>query len=54
LKDGQKDLARPLAVKAAILDAHALPASSWSDTEPRRSEIRRSVEEILEALNAAH
>src|SRR5262249_12673896 len=33
LKDGQKDLARQYAQKAlALLDSHAAPASSWSDT----------------------
>src|SRR5213080_3179681 len=42
LKDGQKDLARQYAEKAlALLDSHAVPASSWSDTERRRGEIRK-------------
>jgi dienelactone hydrolase len=49
LADGQKDLARQHAEKAlALLDSHALPASSWTDTEPYRGEIRRSAEKILE------
>src|SRR5881398_304823 len=42
LKDGQRDLARQHAEKAlAILDAHKGPASSWTDTEEYRGEIRR-------------
>jgi hypothetical protein len=45
LADGQKDLARQYAAKVlAILDSHASPASSWSDTEQRRGEIRRDAE----------
>src|SRR6266480_3834185 len=43
LADGQKELARQYAEKAlALLDSHAAPLSSWSDTEQRRGEIRRS------------
>ena len=54
LADGQKDLARQHAEKAlALLDSHAAPASSWSDTEPRRGEIRRSAEQTLKKLGAA-
>ncbi|HET7871122.1 MAG TPA: alpha/beta hydrolase [Terriglobales bacterium] len=53
LKDGQKDLARKYAQKAiALLDSHAAPASSWSDTEQRRGEIRKGVEDVLNKLNA--
>jgi dienelactone hydrolase len=53
LADGQKELARQHAEKAlALLDAHAVPASSWSDTEERRSQIRRSVEGTLKKLSA--
>jgi dienelactone hydrolase len=53
--DGQRDLARAVAEKAmAILDAHALPASSWSDTEQRRGEIRSSAMQTLEATKATH
>src|SRR3989440_7857792 len=49
LKDGQKDLARQYAEKAlALLDSHAAPASSWSDTEQRRGEIRKDVEQVLD------
>jgi tetratricopeptide (TPR) repeat protein len=52
LKDGRKDLAREHAEKTlAMLDSHTSPASSWSDTEPRRGEIRRSAERILKKLN---
>ena len=52
LADGQKDLARQYAEKVlALLDAHRSPASSWSDTEPRRGEIRRDAETTLKKLN---
>jgi len=48
LADGQKNLAQHYAEKAlALLDSHAAPASSWSDTEQRRGEIRRDVERAL-------
>lgn len=51
--DGQKGLARQHAEKAlALLDSHAAPASSWTDTEPYRGEIRRSAEEVLKKLSA--
>jgi Uncharacterized conserved protein len=54
LADGQKDLARKRAEEAlALLDSHTVPASSWSDTEPQRGEIRRSAQRILEKLHAA-
>src|SRR5438477_1282642 len=52
LKDGRKDLARQYAEKAlAMLDSHAAPLSSWSDTEQRRGEIRRSAERTLQKLD---
>jgi dienelactone hydrolase/uncharacterized damage-inducible protein DinB len=55
LQDGQKDLARQLAEKGlALLDSHALPASSWSDTEERRGEVRSSLQDVLKKLDAAH
>jgi hypothetical protein len=55
LKDGQKDLARQYAEKAlALLDSHGAPASSWSDTEQRRSEIRNDVQRTLKKLSADH
>jgi len=52
LADGQKDLAKQHAEKAlAILDAHKVPASSWTDTDEYRGEIRRSVNKKLKKLN---
>src|SRR5438477_5362801 len=51
LADGQKELARQYAEKAlALLDSHRLPASSWTDTEQYRGEIRRGAEKILKQL----
>ncbi len=51
LKDGQKDLAKQYAEKAlAILDAHKVPVSSWTDTNEYRGEVRRSTEKILKQL----
>ena len=51
LADGQKDLARQYAEKAlALLDSHKAPASSWSDTEQRRGEIRNDVQQTLKKL----
>ncbi len=53
LADGQKDLARQHAEKTlALLSAHAVPASSWSDTEERRGEIRAGAEDVLKKLRA--
>ena len=47
-QDGQKALARQLAQEAlALLDAHKVPLSSWSDTEERRAEIRQGIEGVL-------
>jgi dienelactone hydrolase len=55
LKNGQKDLARQYAEKAlAMLDSHAAPASSWSDTEQRRAEIRSGLQDVLKKLSEAH
>ena len=52
LKDGQRDLARQHAEKAlAILDAHTVPASSWTDTDEYRGEIRRSAQKTLKQLS---
>jgi len=52
LATGQKDLAREHAQHAlGLLDSHAAPASSWSDTEQRRGEIRRDAEKTLSELN---
>jgi dienelactone hydrolase len=54
LADGQKDLARKHAEKAlALLDSHTAPASSWSDTEPKRGVIRRSAQRVLKNLDQA-
>lgn len=54
LADGQKDLARQCAEKAlTLLDSHAAPASSWSDTEERRGVIRKDIQDVLEKLDAA-
>lgn len=51
LANGQKDLARQYEEKAlTLLDSHRAPASSWSDTEQRRAEIRRSIQETLKKL----
>jgi dienelactone hydrolase len=48
LKNGQKELARQHAEKAlALLDAHTTPASSWTDTDEYRGEIRRSAQKTL-------
>jgi len=49
LADGQKNLARQYAEKAlAMLDSHKTPLSSWSDSEPRRDEIRHSAQRTLQ------
>jgi pimeloyl-ACP methyl ester carboxylesterase len=51
LKDGRKELAKQYAEKAlAMLDSHAMPASSWSDTEQRRAEIRAGILQTLKDL----
>src|SRR5215831_4764179 len=51
LQNGQKDLARQYAEEAlALLDAHQVPASSWSDTEQRRAEIRQGIQDTLKKL----
>ena len=55
LADGQKDLARQHAEKAlALVDSHRLPASSWTDTEQYRGEIRRGAEKLLKQLTPDH
>jgi dienelactone hydrolase len=52
LADGQKELARQHAQKAlAILDAHHIPASSWTDTAEYRGEIRHDAQKILDQLS---
>jgi len=55
LADGQKDLAKQYAEKAlAILDAHKLPASSWTDTDEYRAEVRRSAEKTLKKVTMSN
>jgi pimeloyl-ACP methyl ester carboxylesterase len=52
LANGQKDLAREHAQKAlTLLDSHAAPVSSWSDTQQRRGEVRISAQETLKKLS---
>jgi tetratricopeptide (TPR) repeat protein len=54
LAAGQKDLARQHAERAlTLLDGHAVPASSWSDSEPYRGEIRRGARKVLEQVAGA-
>jgi tetratricopeptide (TPR) repeat protein len=51
LADGHKELARQHAEKAlALLGSHRLPASSWTDTEHYRGEIRRGAQKTLKQL----
>jgi tetratricopeptide (TPR) repeat protein len=53
LQAGEKAQARQYAEKAlAMIDSHAAPLSSWSDTEQRRAEIRSSVEDALKKVGA--
>jgi len=50
---GQTDLALQYAQKAlSMIDSHAAPLSSWSDTDQRRTEVRKAVEDLLKKLNA--
>jgi len=52
LADGQKDLARQHAEKSiAILNNHKIPASSWTDTEQYRGEIRSDAEKVIKRLS---
>jgi hypothetical protein len=52
LRLGEKALARQYAEKAlTMIDSHAAPLSSWSDTEQRRAEIRGAVEDVLKNLD---
>jgi hypothetical protein len=51
LANGQKDLARKHAERAlALLDSHSLPASSWTDTDQYRGEIRADANDVLKKL----
>ena len=55
LADGQKELARQHAEKTlALLDSHDAPATSWSDTEQIRGQIRKSAQELLKTLSESH
>lgn len=48
LADGQKALARQYAQQAlALLDAHKVPLSSWTDTDQKREDTRRDLEDVL-------
>ena len=35
-----------------MIDSHAAPLSSWSDTDQRRAEVRSSVETLLRKVEA--
>jgi dienelactone hydrolase len=51
LQDGRKDAARKEAETAlAMLDAHAAPAASWSDTDEFRGELRHGAKDVLEKV----
>jgi dienelactone hydrolase len=53
LRVRENALARQYAEKAlAMIDSHATPLSSWSDTEQRRAEIRSAVKDVLKKLDA--
>jgi len=53
LATGEKDLARQYADTAlALLDSHVAPASSWSDTEQYRGEIRHGAQDVLKKVSA--
>lgn len=55
LQDGQNDPARQYAETAiALLDSHTAPASSWTDTDPYRGEIRRGAQRVLQKLITVH
>ena len=48
---GRDDLARQSAERClALLDTPGLPASSWTNTEPYRGEIRQGAEDVLKKL----
>ena len=51
LEDGQMQIARKYAeIAMALLNSHASPASSWSDTEELRGRIRHGLERTLAKL----
>jgi dienelactone hydrolase len=52
---GDKNMARQHAEKTLqILDAHTVPATSWTDTEQYRGEIRSDAQDVLKKLDAGH
>jgi hypothetical protein len=54
LRSSVKDLVRQYAQKAlSLLDSHAMPASSWEDTEQFRGEVRRAAQRTLSQAGAA-
>ena len=51
LGDGRTELARRYAEKTiAMLDSRAAPASSWTDTEQYRGEIRKGAQKVLDKI----
>ncbi len=53
LQVGEKALALQHAQKAlALIESHAVPLSSWSDTDQRRAEVRSFVGDTLKKLDA--
>jgi dienelactone hydrolase len=52
-QQGDLPLARQYGEKAlAMIDSHAAPLSSWSDTDQRRAEVRSGIEDLLKKLSA--
>ncbi len=50
---GENELARQYAQKSlSMIDSHAAPLSSWSDTDQRRAEVRKGVEDLLKKLDS--
>ena len=51
VKNGQKELARQHAARALdLLDSPTVPASSWTNADPYREEIRRGAQHVLTAI----
>src|SRR5579863_651208 len=51
---GEFPLARQYGERAlAMIDSRAAPLSSWSDTDQRRAEVRKGVEDLLKKLSAS-
>jgi pimeloyl-ACP methyl ester carboxylesterase len=52
-QSGDNTIARQFAQKSlAMIDSHAAPLSSWSDTEQRRTEVRTGVMDLLKKLES--